>query len=202
MERSGPIGFLFSPANRPATIAIILAVAALVAYFLLSGDNTTTAASSSTTSGSGASAAALEGAGAGSDSTLAPSETLGGLPVGLTSDECLAAASAFSLASTGGFGTTGVDATRIDDAFAQMSAVAPSAIADDLATMAAAFREFFSILDQENVNLDDPNALVAEGAADALMRAGAALEASGFSEAAENVNAWLEATCADYILTP
>lgn len=192
MEPRGPLAFLFSPENRPWTLAIIVAVAALATFLVLdrddggSGTESTTAASVSTLPES-------------SDVTAGPDEgTIATLPASLTADECLSSAAALSLAASGGFGQTGqIDQTRIDEAFERMSAVAPADIADDLAIIAAGLREFFSILEDENLDLDDPTALAAPEAAAAFERAGAALESAGFAEAAENVDAWFESACGE-----
>ena len=80
-----------------------------------------------------------------------------------------------------------------------MSDVAPGVIANDFGLIAAAFREFFSVLAAENVDLNDPTALAAPQAAAALQRAGEAIDTDEFRRAVDNVNTWFETACAEHI---
>lgn len=120
----------------------------------------------------------------------------GDLPGVLSSDDCIAAASAFASAFSGGFTAEGTfDAGQIEAAFDRMSEVAPSEIKDDLATIADALGEYFSILEEANVDLTDPAALTDPDVQAALQRAGEKLDTSDFEEVSENVNQWFEGQC-------
>ncbi len=115
----------------------------------------------------------------------------------LSSSDCLAAASALASAFSGGFSPTGVfNAGDVAAAFDRMSDVAPSEIKDDLATMADALSEFFTILESENVDLSNPATFADPAVQDALQRAAEKMEATEFEEAAENVGTWFEDECA------
>ena len=118
------------------------------------------------------------------------------LPAVLSSNDCLSAASALGSAFSGGFTTEGTfNANEIGDVFDRMSEVAPSEIKDDLATIADALGEFFSILEDENIDLSDPTTLADPDVQDAFERAGEKMETSGFEEAGDNVSQWFEDEC-------
>ena len=198
MESSGPLGSLFSPENRPWTLAIIAAVAALAAFLLLYDRDVSTGAEAGTTTTTTA-AAVEDGSGATTapDAADAATVTIADLPTVVGSEDCIQFATALSMAASGGIGASGqFDVTEVDQAFIRMSEVAPSEIADDLATMAAGFREFYSTLEQAGVDLADPASLTAPAAMAALEQANRSLESSGFVQASTNVSTWLEATCA------
>ena len=162
---------LFSRANRPYTIAIIVAVLALAAFLVLdagSGDH----------SSSGA--------------TSAPPGTV---PVALTGDDCTAGAQALASARAG-VGGTALDQASIEGAFTRLAEFAPTAIRADLAVMIAAVDDLFGTLDAAGIDLGDPNTMASEDAQTALTRASADFATSGYEDAAARVAAWFEAECA------
>ena len=55
--------------------------------------------------------------------------------------------------------------------------------------------EFFSILEDENVDLTNPATLADPSVQDALQRAGEKMEATEFDEAADNVSEWFDQEC-------
>ena len=198
MDSPGPSAFLFSPANRPWTFAIILGSAALIAFLLLDGGGEGTTAGSTTTT---TQATANDGsATSGAADASGGGATLGVAGGTLSADQCVRTAQSLSLAATGGLSPSGqVDPDRIDQAFDRMSDVAPGVIANDFSLIAAAFREFFSVLEAENVDLNDPTALAAPQAGAALQRAGAAIDSGEFRRAVDNVKTWFETACAEHI---
>ena len=142
--------------------------------------------------------AAATTTGGGGDDAQDPSDDGddGDLPVILSSDDCLAAASALASAFSGGMTAEGTfDPEGIEDAFNQMSEFAPSEIKDDLAVMANGIGQFYSILEAAGVDFDDPSALAAPGVMEALEEASAYLDSTEFEEASDNVSAWFESEC-------
>ena len=121
----------------------------------------------------------------------------GDLPAVLSSNDCLAAAAAIGSAFSGGFSSTGVfNADEVEAAFDRVREVAASEIKDDLAIMADALGEFFSILEDAGVDLSDPASMADPSVQEALERAGEKMEATEFEEAADNVNQWFDDECA------
>ena len=111
----------------------------------------------------------------------------------LSLSDCIAVAQALASVTLGALG--GVDPQSLGDALDQMSAVAPTAIQNDLTTMAETLAVFVAALTEEGIDLGNPSALAAPGAAAALQQASEAFEASGFEEASENVGNWFDTSC-------
>jgi hypothetical protein len=172
------LSFLFSRANRPYTIAIIVAVLALVAFLVLDA-------------GAGGSSTATTAAG-----TTGATDTTGATVGALTTDDCLSASQAMASAAAG-IGGTALDKDTIDDAFDRMAQAAPTAIQADLAVMSGALDDFFATLTAAGVDLTDPNTMASEEAQAALTQAGEDFDASGFEDAATRVEAWFETECAE-----
>jgi hypothetical protein len=168
----GELAFLFSRANRPYTIAIVVAVLALAAFLVLDSGSAGTGATATTTTGTTAAAAA-----------------------GLTGDDCLSASQAMASAAAG-IGGTALDQATIDDAFTRMAQVAPTAIQADLAAMEGALDDFFATLSAAGIDLTDPNTMASAEAQAALSEASADFETSGYEDAAGRVEAWFDAECA------
>jgi len=122
----------------------------------------------------------------------------GDLPTVLSSNECFAAATALGSAFSGGITPGGAfDPDGIGDAFDRLGQVAPSEIQGDLALMADGLGLFFSVLENENIDLSDPATLAAPGVAEALEDAVEIFESADFQAASDNVNAWFENMCAE-----
>ena len=111
----------------------------------------------------------------------------------LSLSDCLAVAQALASVTLGALG--GVDPQSLGDALDQMNAVAPTAIQNDLTTMAETLAAFVASLAEQGIDLGNPSALAAPGAAAALQQASDAFEASGFEEASENVGNWFDTSC-------
>lgn len=114
----------------------------------------------------------------------------------LSGDVCVAASQALASAAAG-IGGTALDQGAITEAFERMSAVAPTAVQADLGVMGDAIDDLFLTLVAAGIDLADPNTMASEEAQAALTRASAALDVSGYEEAAGRVEAWLEAECAE-----
>ena len=189
---------LFSPENRPWTLLLFGSVAALAAFLLLSGGDPAEAAPGgvATTSPAADAAGSVSELGDEAANPRGDDVTAGVL----SSDECLTAASSLSLAASGGLDPSGTgDVQTIADSFARMSAVAPAEIQEDLAAISAALSQFFSILSEEGIDFNDPASLSNPAAADAFRRAGAALEASDFQQAVDDVDAWFQVACGGFV---
>jgi hypothetical protein len=117
----------------------------------------------------------------------------------LTSNECLDAATAIASAFSGGFSASGFgDWDEIAAGFDRMSDAAPAEIRDDLALMADALGEFFSILEDSGADLNDPTAMADPALQAALQEASEKIDTEEYEEAADSVDQWFEEQCAAY----
>ena len=121
---------------------------------------------------------------------------VGELPGVLSSNDCLATATALASAFSGGLSSDGTfDPEGIADSFDRLSELAPSEIQGDIVVMADGLGLFFSVLDANNIDLGDPASMAAPGVAEAMEEAAEALDSADFEEASDNVNAWFESMC-------
>lgn len=97
---------------------------------------------------------------------------------------------ATSVTPTGAF-----DSDAIAAALNEIRAVAPGDLRDDIATMSEGISTFYSILNEAGVDFSNPGVFNSPEAQAALQSATDALESSGFAEASDNVNTWLEGSC-------
>lgn len=181
--------------------------AALLALTLLTAacgggatsETTTTAAADATDSSAAAPTTTEEVSPATTEQTDSGDTDAGNLSGLLTSNQCLDAAKAMASAFSGGISAAGfVEWDEVAAGFDRMSDVAPAEIRGDLALMADALGEFFSILQDAGVDLTDATAMADPALQAALQEASEKIDTEEFEEAADNVDQWFEEQCADY----
>jgi hypothetical protein len=115
---------------------------------------------------------------------------------GLTNADCIQVGLALAQAGSMGAGMTG-DGSVEDSAQAleNMSKEAPAEIADDLQVLGEGLAAFGQALKDAGIDLSDPQAMADPGAQQALSDAVDAFDASGASEASQNISTYVEETC-------
>lgn len=178
---------------------LVLAVLVAACGGEANSETTTTAAAAAVTEGADneATTTTTEEVDAGDDDS--GGVDAGGLPGLLSSNDCLQAATAMASAFSGGISSTGlIDSDEIAAGFDRMSDAAPGEIKDDLALMADALGEFYSILEDAGVDLSDPTAMADPNIQEAFISAGEKMDTEEFEQAADNVNQWFEDECAEF----